>query len=222
MHALPCLFALAVALSALTACDGYDSNIGPTPYQCAEAKPRCPDGYSCQEDITTGEQVCVGRGGVSNTEFNCADDSAIEPNGMLDVATAASLDGMRTFAKDGLAICPAGDKDLFAITIGTMNENVELIVEFQADGALSSARSSMPAEFRSRPLPRSPASRPRSARSPSTCRPACTTLRSPRRSPRPSRSTITKSRSTSPTLTEGDGQIGSEPVLTPSNSTVDR
>ena len=47
----------------------------------------------------------------------------------------ASFDGMKTFSKDGLAICPAGDKDLFSVVSGTQNENVGLIVEFQNNGA---------------------------------------------------------------------------------------
>jgi hypothetical protein len=125
---------LPIAL-ALVACSAYDDNIGPTPYLCGETDPPCPEGYACQDDITTGEQVCVGGGGSLSNDFDCADDSELEPNNLLDVATATPLDAMKTYAKEGLAICPANDKDLFAITIGTQNENIELNVEFQANGA---------------------------------------------------------------------------------------
>lgn len=127
------LIVLAIAL--VTACSAYDTDLGPTPYLCGETEPRCPDGYACQDDITTGEQVCVGGGGMLSSDFDCADDSASEPNNALDVATATPVDGEKTFAKDGLAVCPAGDKDLFALTVGTLNEDVELIVEYQSDGA---------------------------------------------------------------------------------------
>lgn len=127
--------ALGFLVITLAACSAYDDNIGPTPYLCGETEPPCPEGYTCQDDITTGEQVCVGGGGSLSHDFDCADDSASEPNNMLDVATATSLDGMKTFAKEGLAICPANDKDLFTITIATQNEKIELIAEFQANGA---------------------------------------------------------------------------------------
>lgn len=130
MRALPCF-----ALVLVGACSAYDGDIGPTPYLCGETDPPCPEGYTCQDDITTGEQVCVGGNGMLSHDFDCADDSASEPNNMLDVATMTPLDGMKMFAKDGLAICPAGDKDLFAITIATQNETVELTAEFQANGA---------------------------------------------------------------------------------------
>ncbi len=127
--------ALAFLALALAACSAYDDNLGPTPYLCGETDPPCPDGYACQDDITTGERVCVGGGGSLSNDFDCADDSQLEPNNMLDVATATPLDGVKTFAQEGLAICPANDKDLFAITIATQNENIELVAEFQANGA---------------------------------------------------------------------------------------
>jgi len=130
MRALP-LLALALA-----ACSAYDTDIGPTPYLCSDsADPPCPEGYTCQDDITTGERVCVASGDHLSSEFDCADDSAIEPNNMLDVATMTPLDGMRSFTKDGLAICPAGDKDLFAITLAQQNESITLEAEFSPSGA---------------------------------------------------------------------------------------
>lgn len=117
------------------ACSAYDTDLGPTPYLCGETAPECPEGYACQDDITTGQRVCVGIGGTLSNEFECVDDSASEPNNMLDVATMTPLDGEKTFEQNNLAICPAGDKDLFEITITTQNENIELIAEFQANGA---------------------------------------------------------------------------------------
>lgn len=126
---------IAILAIVLSACSAYDSDIGPTPYLCGETDPPCPEGYACQDDITTGEKVCVGGNGMLSNDFDCADDSASEPNNMLDVATATPLDGTKTFAMDMLAICPAGDKDLFAITIATQNETIEMSAEFQANGA---------------------------------------------------------------------------------------
>jgi hypothetical protein len=124
-----------LAATTLVACDAYDTDLGPTPYLCGPTEPKCPDGYSCQDDITTGEQVCVANGGMLSNNFDCADDSATEPNNALDAATATTIDTMKTFSQDNLAICPAGDKDLFALTVSTQNENVELVVDFQNNGA---------------------------------------------------------------------------------------
>lgn len=128
--------ALALAILGTAACSAYDEDIGPTPYLCSDsADPPCPEGYACQDDITTGERVCVGQGGMLSSNFDCADDSSVEPNNMLDVAVATGLDAMKTYAKDGLSICPAGDKDVFAITISAQNKSITLEAEFTANGA---------------------------------------------------------------------------------------
>ncbi len=126
---------LLLVVVSVGACSAYDEDIGPTPYLCGETDPPCPEGYACQDDITTGERVCVGNGGMLSNDFDCDDDSAVEPNNMLDVAIDTGLDGMKMYERDGLAICPAGDKDLFAITITTANEDIELLASFQANGA---------------------------------------------------------------------------------------
>lgn len=128
-------YLLVAGLAALGACSAYDTDLGPTPFLCGETDPKCPDGYNCLDDITTGEQVCVVEGGDIDSDFDCIDDSALEPNNAIDTATATPVDGMKTYEKGDLSICPAGDKDLFAISIGTQNENIELTVDFGSNGA---------------------------------------------------------------------------------------
>lgn len=124
-----------LALLVLTVgCSAYDEDLGPLPYRCNADEPRCPDGYSCQNDITTGEDVCVGNGSTLSGDFTCADDGDIEPNNMLAEATNSGVDGTTTFSKDGLAICPAGDRDLFSITLSAQ-ASIEIVVDYQADGA---------------------------------------------------------------------------------------
>jgi hypothetical protein len=129
MRTLPLWFVV------LAACSAYDSDLGPTPFLCGEAEPRCPDDYTCQDDITTGQQVCVGGGGSLNNDFDCTDDSQFEPNNMLDVASPTTIDAMDTFSQGNLSICPANDKDLFAMTLTSPASTVELVIEFQANGA---------------------------------------------------------------------------------------
>ena len=116
------------------ACSAYDTDLGPTPYLCGQTDPVCPEGYACQEDTTTGDRICVDDDGLS-ASFECADDGDVEPNNLLDVATATGLDGTTAFRREGLAVCPTGDRDVFAITIATQGETVELVAEFQANGA---------------------------------------------------------------------------------------
>jgi hypothetical protein len=118
---------------ALAACDAYDTDLGPTPFLCGETAPRCPDGYGCQTDGLTGEEICVGNDDSLSQDFNCADDSANEPNNGLEEATPA--DPMKAFSVEGQSVCPAGDRDLFAISISEMNSAIELVIDFEAGGA---------------------------------------------------------------------------------------
>jgi hypothetical protein len=128
--------ALLFTVLSLAACDAYDTDLGPTPYLCGDTAPRCPDGYGCQTDGLTGEEICVGNDDSLSQDFNCADDSANEPNNALEEATATPVDAsMTTFSASGQSVCPAGDRDLFAITISQMNSSIELVVDFEAGGA---------------------------------------------------------------------------------------
>jgi hypothetical protein len=121
---------------ALAACDAYDTDLGPTPFLCGETAPRCPDGYGCQTDGLTGEEICVGDNDSLSQDFDCADDSANEPNNGLEEATVTPVDTtMKTFSATGQSVCPAGDRDLFAITISQMNSAIELVIDFEAGGA---------------------------------------------------------------------------------------
>ena len=45
------------------------------------------------------------------------------------------IDAMDTYSLDGRAICPAGDKDTYAVMISTPNENLEATITFEAGGA---------------------------------------------------------------------------------------
>jgi hypothetical protein len=122
-------------LIGVAACIPYDKDLGTEPFLCGAMEPRCPMDYTCMKDPNNGLDVCVADG-ASIGSFNCADDSAIEPNDSAATATPTPVDGMRSYERDGLAICPAGDKDTFAITTTTDNENVEAAVTFAPGGAV--------------------------------------------------------------------------------------
>lgn len=125
---------LLLACLALTACDAYDTDLGPTPFLCGEMG-ECPTGYSCQDDPATGKKVCVSDNDSLSSNFSCADDSDTEPNETLDQATVTPLDGMKTYSLENRAICPARDVDNYAIMIATANEGIDATLTFEAGGA---------------------------------------------------------------------------------------
>jgi hypothetical protein len=126
-----------LALTLTVGCSAYDNDYGPTPFLCgpADQDPRCPDGYSCQLDPGSGSEVCVEEGGSISQNFNCADDSAMEPDDLLAMATPTQLDAMPTETIEGRSVCPAGDKDTYAIEIRTTNEDVSMTVTMDQNGA---------------------------------------------------------------------------------------
>ena len=78
-------------LLVLGACTPFAPDLDDTPYLCGDSEPRCPDGYGCQTDGLTGEEICVGNDDSLSQDFNCADDSANEPNNGLEEATALAV-----------------------------------------------------------------------------------------------------------------------------------
>ena len=122
------------AVAAIAACNAYDKDLGPTPFECGPTEPRCPMEYKCVADPIEGE-ICVSDGSSISGGFECVDDSAIEPNEIITAATMTPVDGMKMHTTEERAICPNGDKDTYAVTIATMNENLEALITFDSDGA---------------------------------------------------------------------------------------
>lgn len=134
-----CLLFIALALgSATAACTPYDPDLGPSPFLCGpvDQDPRCPDGYTCQ--MMGAAEYCLAPTGtvpVDGNNLNCADDSQLEPNDSYMMAfqtPVATQKNNVTFA--GLAICPEGDKDNYAVTITTANQNLEVLIEYDPAG----------------------------------------------------------------------------------------
>ena len=128
--------ALLAALLVLAACDGYDEDLGPAPFFCGTEDPVCPSGYSCVDDPTNGTKVCVSDEDSISGNFDCEDDSSIEPNDMLAAATAISNPASYSF--DTGAICPAGDRDLYAFTIAA-GTTVEATITYAGGAVLRCA-----------------------------------------------------------------------------------
>jgi hypothetical protein len=122
--------ALFVSLSSLlAACNGYDPDLGGAPFLCGSQDPKCPDGYTCQDD-GTGRQVCIGGSGKivdsGTSGFQCADDSILEGASKNDTIPNAYATPVATQRNDisfaGLAICPEGDKDTYKIDLQTVSD----------------------------------------------------------------------------------------------------
>jgi hypothetical protein len=129
-------FSLFLVLGLFGACSPYDPDLGAAPFLCGDSEPRCPEGYTCQSG--SGGDVCLAPGGAlpDAGKGNCADDSTLEPNDSVQMAfqtPVATQKNSLMFA--GLAICPAGDVDNYAITTTMANQNLEMIIEFDASGA---------------------------------------------------------------------------------------
>ncbi|HEY5948900.1 MAG TPA: hypothetical protein VIV40_25590 [Kofleriaceae bacterium] len=119
----------------LAACDAYDQDLGPTPFLCGPDEPRCPMGYACKEDPANGAEVCVASDDSLSNNFDCHDDSDTEPNDKLDMATMTPIDTQKTYSLDGRAICPAGDKDTYAVMLTTASQALEMTIVYEANGA---------------------------------------------------------------------------------------
>jgi hypothetical protein len=83
------------------------------------------------------QEYCLAMGGtvpVDSNGFACADDSNLEPNDTNPFDTSVAVQKSTiTFA--GLAICPAGDKDMYTVTITTANQNLEVLMEYDPAAA---------------------------------------------------------------------------------------
>ena len=127
---------LVLSLS-IAACSPYSPDLGDSPFICGppEQNPRCPDDYTCQM-ASNGMEYCLKAGGtvpVDGNNLNCADDSMLEPNEDTMHAWQTPVATQKTmFTLAGLAICPAGDKDNYAIQITQANQNLEVLIEYDA------------------------------------------------------------------------------------------
>jgi hypothetical protein len=118
--------------AALAAC--YSPNLGSSPFACGSSAPLCPDGYSCSSGM------CVeGGGNVSGTDGGntggCS-DSAIEPNNSYTQAFVTPVAAQKmTFTMTGLAICPAGDIDVYELTTDADMQTLTAAINYDASGA---------------------------------------------------------------------------------------
>jgi len=127
----------ALLVTLLVGCSSYSPNLPAVPFLCGSGTQMCPDGFTCQADGSSGKMVCVTPNGkIPDAPNLCANDSNLEPNDTKDMAYQTPIDGVSrtTIPYAGLAICPAGDKDWFAINLMAMT-SIEAIVTYETWGA---------------------------------------------------------------------------------------
>ncbi len=130
----------------LGACNAYSPDLGANPFLCGAEDPKCPDGYTCTDD-GNARMVCVANGGAivdaPLSGFQCADDSTLETATKNDTIQTAYQTPVATQRLDiafaGLAICPEGDKDNYAINTTTANQNLEITVTWDSGMPMSAS-----------------------------------------------------------------------------------
>lgn len=146
MRAAASLLFVVAGLASLGACNAYDPDLGDRPFRCGTDDPPCPDGYRCME-YSPSERICEREEGVGpdasaggdGDDFQCNDDSSIEPNDMTSNAWTTPIPAnAASVSLVQLAICPAGDKDLyrFGVEVNAKNMRAEIVTDLAA-GALS-------------------------------------------------------------------------------------
>ncbi|MBS1122860.1 MAG: hypothetical protein H6Q90_5088 [Deltaproteobacteria bacterium] len=130
----------AAITAAAASCSPFNPELDDAPYLCSVAEPACPEGYVCQMTGQTPprDMVCLKPGGVlpdagSNSGFQCNDDSSLGMNDTIAGAFQTPVAGqMQMVALAGLAICPEGDKDNYAINTTMLNQGIEVITSWES------------------------------------------------------------------------------------------
>jgi hypothetical protein len=141
MRTLILISTFTAALAA--ACTPYSPDLGAAPFNCGpvEQEQRCPEGYTCIPQGSAAPDVCLRNGGDGTIpdggggNGTCANDSSLEPNDSTSMAWITPVDTTKSFPLSALAICPAGDKDTYSVMMTVANQNLEMIVEYEAGGA---------------------------------------------------------------------------------------
>ena len=122
---------LGFSFAALAACNPYDPDLGNAPFECGSSEPRCPEGYTCHE-YSDMNQVCEKQQAddidAPGGNFQCANDSSIEPNNDVMTAFVTPIPSMPSYSLVGLSVCPTGDRDHYRFDINVNGLNFEATV----------------------------------------------------------------------------------------------
>ena len=130
---------LLLTLFVATGCASYDPSLPPAAFTCGDVDPKCPDGYSCQDD-GAGKMVCVTGGDDvdSGGAFTCADQAAFEPNDTTAMAYMTNVGTTQMITFGPISICPETDKDHFKV-VTSMAANIEVITSWESGSPVGSS-----------------------------------------------------------------------------------
>ncbi len=124
-------------------CDVFSPDFGQDPFRCGsgdDGEPRCPEGYG---PVQRTDVMCVCEEGAPadppGVGFVCNDDPNEDPgNNSISNATATTIGmGPLMWSARGVAICDAGDVDVYAVS-GNVGQTVTAILTFRRqDGMLA-------------------------------------------------------------------------------------
>lgn len=122
------IISLFIAAAALAACNPYSPDLGTDPFLCSKTEHLCPEGYECDGD--TDESICIAAAPSDDVDatggnFQCANDSSIEPNNDPGTAFVTPIPSMTSYSLVGLSVCPVGDRDHYRFRIDTAGTNFE-------------------------------------------------------------------------------------------------
>ncbi|MEJ7602253.1 MAG: hypothetical protein WKG01_30430 [Kofleriaceae bacterium] len=130
-----------IALLAIAApgCAAYDPSLPPQAFTCGDVDPKCPDGYSCQDD-GGGKMVCVTGGDRvdSGGAFTCADQAAFEPNDAPAMAYMTNVGTTQMITFGPISICPETDKDHFKV-VTPATANIEVVTSWESGTPVASS-----------------------------------------------------------------------------------
>ena len=131
-------FAIASCLGlglALAVVGCYSPDLGSAPFACGSAEPRCPDNYVCAANGSA--MLCTNGGSIPDAPAgSCSDDSSLEPNNMISNAHLFSTLPVGGLKLAGLAICPAGDKDIYAVSPTAASQTLQAAIMFDTTQAI--------------------------------------------------------------------------------------
>jgi hypothetical protein len=125
------------ALLAAAGCNTYNPDLGQSPFLCGTSEPRCPRDYTCvtyaDNDICENLNLVEVDGGGDGGDLECADDSEIEPNDSIELATNTFIPSMHdSYRLVGLSICPDTDEDFFMFQIDVAATNLRVDLTYQS------------------------------------------------------------------------------------------
>ena len=127
-------------LSASRACSPYDPDLGGAPFLCGDAEPQVPRRLHLpergQRQRAMSASRRTARSPIDAHDRQLRRRQPLEPNNTIQTAFQTPVATRRTTSTfAGLAICPAGDKDNYAITITVDGQNLEVLIEYEDGGA---------------------------------------------------------------------------------------